>query len=75
MQLAPNSFADMHAVDSWNQPCHYNAMTQLSSWHRNDSWHHDTCLYGLQQALNVTDQVFLILLDTFAPCGQLQVAS
>ncbi len=51
-----------------------NAMTQLSSWHRNVSWHHDTCLCGLQQALN-TDPVFPVLSDTFASRGQLQMAS
>ncbi len=37
-------------------------------------WPHDTCLCGLQQALNVTDRVFSVSSDTVAPCGQLQVA-
>ncbi len=37
-------------------------------------WHHDICLCGLQQALNVTDRVFSVSSDTVAPCGQLQVA-
>ncbi len=54
---------------------HAITMTHMSSWHGNASWHHDICLCGLQQALNVTVRVFSVSSDTVAPCGQLHVAS
>jgi hypothetical protein len=51
-----------------------NVMTHMSSWHLTVAWGHDSCLCGLQQALNVTDRVYSVSSDTVAPCGQQQVA-
>ena len=72
--LAPNSAANMQALDIWNQSRQYKCNDPTEQLALQCLMRHDSCLCGLQQALNVTDRVYSVSSDTVAPCGQLQVA-